>query len=361
MERPNRKLRSCSRDILTLASSEILELLIGKEHEVLGVVEHAYRLHGAGHSALPHSTFLRFPQDQANRIIALPAYLGGEIDCAGVKWIASFPENIKHGTDRASALLILNDMATGRPKAILEGSIISARRTAASAALSACLLQQKPSSVAGIIGCGPINFEIVRFLRAACPEVSQILIYDLDRDRSQAFKEQCNQQFAGLRVGIALRPEEVYESVLLISFATTASKPHIFDAATFLPGATVLHISLRDLAPELVLACDNVVDDLDHVARAETSIHLAQKSAGHLNFVRCSIADVLNKTAAPRNGDDRPVIFSPFGLGILDIAVGQYIYDLARNSGAGTIIPAFLPGSLDAGCGTNGAIQNSYS
>lgn len=345
MERTNRELRGRSRDILTLGSSEVLDLLNGREHDVLDVVERAYRLHGGGQSALPHSTFLRFPQEPANRIIALPAYLGGEINCAGVKWIASFPENRKHGIDRASALLILNEMMTGRPKAVIEGSIISARRTAAGAALAARALQRKRSNIAGLVGCGPINFEIVRFLRAACPEIDQLFLYDLDRERSEAFKEQCKQHFGGLHVNIAASAQEIFASVPLISFATTAAKPHIFDPATFLPGSTILHISLRDLSPELVLACDNVVDDVDHVVRAETSIHLAQKLAGHLEFVRCSIAEVFNGTAVPRRDEHSPVIFSPFGLGILDIAVGQYIFDLAATSGAGTMIPSFLPDS----------------
>ncbi|HSL84354.1 MAG TPA: 2,3-diaminopropionate biosynthesis protein SbnB, partial [Thermoanaerobaculia bacterium] len=157
--------------ILALGASEIRSLLRGTERDLLEVVRDAYLAHRRRESALPHSTFLRFPGQAADRIIALPAYLGDGFEVAGVKWIASFPGNLSRGLARASAVLVLNSCDDGRPTAILEGSIVSARRTAASAALAARELTagQAPIEEAGLVGTGLINFETARFLRVALP------------------------------------------------------------------------------------------------------------------------------------------------------------------------------------------------
>jgi ornithine cyclodeaminase len=328
-------------DLTILGASEVQTLLEGQEDLVMQAVREAYEAHARGQTSLPHSTFLRFPDDTSNRIIALPAYLGGRVEVAGMKWIASFPGNIARGIERASAIVVLNSMDTGRPEAVLEGSVISAQRTAASAALAAHALHgDHAASALGLIGCGVINAEVARFVRRCFPSLRQLWLFDLDPKRAAAFAR----SVTGCLPDIAARPcdrlEEVLERCPLVSFATTALQPHVLDVRALADRSTVLHVSLRDLAPEVILACDNVVDDADHVCRAETSIHLAERRAGHRGFIRCTLGDVLLGHRRSR-GDAPCTVFSPFGLGILDLAVGHLVLARARASGNGRTVAAF--------------------
>jgi 2,3-diaminopropionate biosynthesis protein SbnB len=331
-------------DVLILKGGEVESLLAGREEEVMDAVRRAYLAHASGASSLPHSTFLRFPGDDLNRIIALPAFLGDGFGLAGMKWIASFPGNLRRGLARASAVLILNSAATGHPEAILESSLISARRTAASAALAARVLRQgKETATVGLVGTGVINFETARFLAHALPGIARVVLFDLDRERAAAFAARLRELLPGVAVEPADGLHAVLASCPLVAFATTAAQPHVDDLAACPPGATVLHTSLRDLSPAAILAADNVVDDADHVCRAQTSVHLAEQQVGHRGFIRCALGDLLAGDAPAKADADAVTVFSPFGLGVLDLAVGHLARTLALASGAGTVIESFLP------------------
>ena len=332
--------------VLILNGDDVDSLLSGRIAEIINAVQCAYESHAEGSSSLPHSTFLRFPDSERNRIIALPAFLGGDRGGAGVKWVSSFPDNVSKGLARASAVIVLNSTVTGMPEAIMEGSVISARRTAASAALAAKFLHGRlePNRV-GIVGCGLISFEILRFLLAVFPGLETAYVYDLDERQSQKFKERAVRSFNSLDVRIGRDVSSIFESAHLVALATTAIRPHITASTRIQPPSTILHISLRDLAPAVILDCDNVVDDIDHVCRADTSVHLAEQTVGNRDFIRCTLADIMRGKATPRIDSRSPAIFSPFGLGVLDIAVARLAYDLANREGRGMLMDSFAPGS----------------
>lgn len=337
-------------DILILRGPDVISLLANRELEIIDTVGAAYEAHAKGQSSLPHSLFLTFPENPRNRIIALPAYLGDPIGMAGVKWISSFPGNLDMNLDRASAVVTLNSQLTGRPEAIMEGSIISAKRTAASAALAAKTLHDlsKPVSV-GMIGCGVINFEIMRMLVAATPEILSLTVFDIDSARAAHFRDECMSTFNGIEVDIASDIDTILRKASLITLATTASTPHINDLSLCAPGTTVLHVSLRDLSPEVILSCDNIVDDIDHVCRAQTSIHLTEQKVGDRNFIRCTLADILLDRNVKRKDPESIAVFSPFGLGVLDIAVSKLVYELGLKENKGIVIESFLPPSWSGG------------
>ncbi len=95
-------------------------------------------------------------------------------------------------------------------------------------------------------------------------------------------------------------------------------------------GASQARAALRDIAPADVLECDNVTDDVDHVCRAATSLHLAEQLVGHRDFIRCTLGEILTGAAPARRDPDGVVVFSPFGLGILDISVATMVSEAAR-------------------------------
>jgi ornithine cyclodeaminase len=128
----------------------------------------------------------------------------------------------------------------------------------------------------------------------------------------------------------------------VVSFATTAVEPTINDLSMCPKAATLLHISLRDLTPEAILMGENVVDDVDHAMRAQTSTHLAEQLEGNRDFLHGTLAQILTGEIPPRDHPDAISIFSPFGLGVLDLTLGNYAYGLAIEQEIGTKITSFF-------------------
>ena len=311
----------------------VSDIIRAHRAECIDVVRNAYLAHAAGNSVNPDSYFLRFPDKPDCRIIALPAYIGDGFQVAGIKWIASYPDNVRRGFPRASAVLVLNSCETGYPFAILESSIISAARTAASATLAAYWLsgQTRRAQSLGIVGTGFIARYVYDFLVDTGWAFKDVRLYDKSPQESEKFKSTACRREQHRSVKVVPHVTELLSTSDLIVFTTVASVPHITDSWVFDHNPLVLHISLRDLAPEILLRSQNVVDDVEHVMKANTSPHLAEQLSGNRNFVTGTLADVMlgRKSVNP----SRPIIFSPFGMGILDVAVGKWVFDEAVLAG----------------------------
>lgn len=325
-----------------ISGAQVQHALRGRERQIVELVEATYRLHDAGDSVNPPSYFLRFPDRPSSRIIALPASIGGQVRVDGLKWISSFPQNVAAGIPRASAVLILNDHDTGYPFACLESSIISATRTAASAALAADRLsrgRRRPTRV-GFFGAGLIARYIHTFLAGTGWSFDETGVHDLSADSAAGFRCYLEQSDATGRITVHDSAEQLIRSSDLVVFATIAGQPHVRDLSWFEHDPLVLHVSLRDLAPEILLASTNVVDDIEHCLKANTSPHLAEQLTGNRDFLHGTLGDVLaGRVTVPAN---RPLVFSPFGLGVLDLAVGKYVYDEVARSGELHVIDDFF-------------------
>ena len=316
----------------------------GNRQKVFEAVEAAYRLHAAGDSVNPNSYFLRYPDNPSARIIALPAHLGGEVRKSGIKWISSFPANRADNLARASAVQILNDATTGYPLACLEASLISATRTAASAALAAEHISPAPfEGTLSVIGTGVIARSTIEWLLFRNWKFSKIGLYDVDRKEGEQFATWLRDE-QGLETELHSSLEDALRGASLILFTTTALEPYFADEKLFAHSPTVLHLSLRDISVNVILASQNIVDDVEHCLRANTSVHLAETARGNRDFIGGTLVDVLDGKLKPDAGKAR--IFSPFGLGVLDIAVSDFILEEAVASGTALAMPDFFSNSV---------------
>lgn len=325
----------------------IADILDNNTEALYKIVKDCYIMHDEGGDLTAPSGFLFFPHKPEARIIGLSAAIKPNQknfnEISGMKWIASYPKNTIKNLPRASAIIILNHPETGFPMVCLEGSLISAARTALSAVAGAEYLysREKNCPTLGIIGNGFIAKNILKYLILLNWKLNEIHLYDTFPESSKLFKEYA-QSLGNFKIIIHDIAEGVIKSSNLVIFATTERTPNINNLDLFKHKPCVLHISLRDLSTNIILNAINVVDDIDHILSANTSVHLAyEENKQDKSFIHGTIGQVLVSTQPIRKGHS--IIYSPMGLGILDIAFGQFIYQQSLKSSQLIDINNFFP------------------
>ena len=299
--------------------------------ETIQVIEETIDLLEQRDYSQPIKPYLRYG-DKTNRIIAMPAYIGGPNKAAGIKWIASFPANITKGIKRAHATVVLNEADTGVPYCIINTGHISAIRTAA---VSGVLFKKyvdrikKESIDIGIIGFGPIGKMHLEMAVALGKEkIDTIYLYDLKQiDRNEIPKELQD------KVKITSSWEALFDAVDVLMTCTVSSERYIQKKGR--KGTLHLNVSLRDYCPEFMHSADlMIVDNWEEICRENTDIEYM-----HLNH-NLQKEDVFELSLEMLEAqfvdlEDKVIMFNPMGMAIFDIAVSNYYYNCSNQKNIG--------------------------
>ena len=298
-------------------------------------VEEAFRLKEAGAVACPPKIELRWPGEdapveRAGRVMVMPAYVGGRFNVAGVKWISSVPSNPRdRDLPRANAVIVLSSRETGLPLAVIDGTLISAMRTAAVTALVVRHCASARARVVALLGAGPVGEAQLLGLRETTPHMSGLLIYDRDAEKARCLVARA--RLSGWAASVASDASEAVRTADVVVAATTSCEPS-FNPSDLRPGATVCLLSRLDAPTSLHAVTDRlVVDDWQH----ETQHHGRYVSRLLDEGLVTDAQDVIELGAviaglahARSNTWDR-VVASTVGLGIEDVAAAKTILDKA--------------------------------
>lgn len=316
----------CERDILAIGIDW---------HETVSVIEHAVRCLERGDYAQPIKPYLRY-RDLTNRIIAMPAFVGGDVNAAGLKWIASFPGNIERQIPRAHSVVVLNDADTGAPLSIINGALLSVVRTAS---VSGLILrrydQARPQREinVGITGFGPIGRRHLDLCMALLgPRLRRAKIYDVRPVDLHAEGQLPD------NVVMARSWQEAYDDADVFITCTVSPTQYIDRAPK--PGSLHLNVSLRDYTTSVYdhMKAGIIVDDWDEVCREATDIELLHKEKGLTRADVKTIVDAVCHGALERYAPEQPIMFNPMGMAVFDIATARHFYEKARASGIGTTL-----------------------
>lgn len=337
---------SINHAILYLSKSDIAKL--GGESSDLYVtaVSRALELHAKRDFAQPLKPYLRVNEKEghiADRIIAMPAYVGGEAPISGLKWIGSKHDNpSKRVMERASGLLILNDAVSHYPIAVMETSLISGMRTAAVTVIGARYLAKKGFSELACMGCGVIAKMQLMSMLEQFPQIKSIHLFDVNQEAARRLGEQLREKSPGVEVVIAPTAEQAVREGEVVITCTVVDKPYL--AFEWLQkGAFVSNISIMDVHKEVFLKADKVVvDDWDQSNREKKVINqLVLEGTFSREQLHAELGEILLGTKVGRESDDEIILLNPMGMAVEDIASAHEIYQKAVAENVGTRLPLY--------------------
>ena len=333
-------------DIIFLNNKAMEKLGVLDMKAVMHDVERVYVLNRAGDVIAPGKCVMRWgttteDENTLGRINAMPGYIGGEYNMAGIKWIGSGPQNYKKGLPRASVTIILNDPDTKLPVCVADGTAVSTMRTGASGGIAVKLLAKSRASTMTICGAGaqaPTQLEAALLGR---PSISKLYVYDIVLANAERFAAATREKYPQLEVIPTLDIETAVRDSDIIDCVTLASEPFI-KGAWLKPGALVMNMADYEVDYECINRSSKIVVDYwENIKHRMISTVAFMWRDGLVKDedIHAELGEILNGSKCGRENDDEIIYFNAVGAGILDIAVTARCYYNAKETGLGITLP----------------------
>lgn len=309
---------------LVLTARDVRAVLDMKD--AVAAVESAFLAHGRGEAMMPPKVYLSL-DEHAGDFRAMPSYMKG---AAGVKWVNSHPENPKrHGLPSVMGLYILSDPATAAPVAILDGTVLTAARTGAAAAVASKHLAKKGAKTIGFVGTGVQSGFLLDAHRVLYPEL-EVLAFDVREDAARAFAERVGGRVASLAEvsGADIVCASTPSRVPVVLRKDVRAGAHLNAIGADAPGKQELEGSI--LADARVFIDD--FEQATHSGEVNVPLHDGTYTKDRIEG---TLGEVVARKKPGRKGDEITV-FDSTGLAIQDLALARVLVDVAKKRGLGT-------------------------
>jgi ornithine cyclodeaminase/alanine dehydrogenase len=301
--------------------------------EIIELLEIAFREKGEGKVEMPPKPGIHTMPDAF--IHAMPAYIPS-LRSAGIKWVSGYPENFKRGLPYITGLMILNDVETGLPYAVMDCAWITAMRTGAASALSAKYLARPDSKTVGILACGVQGRTNLEALACLFP-IKRIYAYDILPEVQDRFIADMSSRFDFEIIGVNAPKQAVVESELVVTSGPILKHPiPTIEKDWLRPGAFASAVDFDSFWNGEALAQMDRISTDDHVQ------FQYYRSVGYFQETPDPYADLGELVAGwqpGRKDDEERTMAINLGLAMDDMAVAPTIYQRAKEKGLGVWLP----------------------
>ena len=318
-----------SYELLFLSRAQIESIDLAMS-EIVAVVEEAFRQKGNGDVEMPPKIGIHPAPDAL--IHAMPAYLP-KMRAAGMKWVSGFPENFRRGLPYISGVVVLNDVQTGLPTAVMDAAWITAKRTGAATAVAAKYLARKDSRTFGILGCGVQGRANLEAVREVLENLQEVRAYDISKSKLKAYVDEMTAKFE-LSIKPVTGPREAVDGSDVVVTAGPILKT---------PNPTIESAWIRDGVFACALDFDSywrpeAMCSMHKFCTDDTDQLLYYRSTGHFQNIPNVYADlgqIIVGHKVGRESDQERIMSMNLGLAMEDAAVAMKIFERAKKLGIG--------------------------
>lgn len=268
---------------------------------------------------------------------AMPAYVPSK-KAVGMKWIECYPQNPeKFNIPQTTGLLILNDILSGCPIAIMDSTWLTAMRTPAVTALAALELHPDAETF-GMFGCGVQGMEHVRYIVKTLKKLKKIYIYDIVEAAMDNLIATVQPEI-DVQIIKGKSPQELADKCQVLSSATIILRDtlSIVKDEWISKGQTILPCDLNTFwDPRISRRADKYI--VDSIEEHELFDKMGYFPNG-LPDIACETGEVVAGVKKGRTSKDELIVCSNIGMSVCDVVMGREIFDVALNNRIGTIIP----------------------
>jgi ornithine cyclodeaminase/alanine dehydrogenase-like protein (mu-crystallin family) len=268
-------------------------------------------------------------------IHAMPAYIPS-MKSAGIKWVSGYPENFKRGLPYITGLMVLNDVETGIPYAVMDCGWVTAYRTGAASALAAKHLANPKSEVAGILACGVQGRTNLEALTCVFP-IKRAYAYDIRSDIQTSYAREMSEKLGIEVIGVLDPKQAVAESDLIVTSGPILKHPKpTIEKDWMKPGAFASAVDFDSYFTGAAMA------QMDRISTDDHAQFQYYKSVGYFQQTPDPYADLGELVAGLRPGrqsDIERTLAMNLGLAMDDMAVAPEIFRRAKAKGLGTVLP----------------------
>ncbi len=314
-------------ELLYLSQEEVIQLGLGMA-DVIDIIEQVLAEHGKKAVELPPKPGVHPIKNTF--IHAMPAFIPA-MDVCGIKWVSGYPENYKYGLPQILGLLVLNDVETGVPAAIMDCRWITAVRTAAVTAVTAKYCARMDSETVGVIGAGVQGRFHILALKEVLPDLKKVKVYDIKEEAADDYVEVMSEK-TGLEIVKVASPEEVVvDSDIVITASQSLPKP-IIEFEWLKEGVFGVGLESGKAWGESIRKMDKFITD----DWGQTQF-FADRGAfpGGLPESYHEIGEIVLSKRAGRENNQEKIIACNVGMATEDVAVGKKLLELAVNKKIG--------------------------